>query len=155
VLLDVAGLYGVDILPPSYGIGSEDLKKCLQHQKTELRPGDVVMVRTGRMRAWPIVAGYMNNTPGINRDGAEALAKAGAMVIGSDTFCLEQMPTADPENWQVDHTYLLAEAGVPIMEIVDLEGPPPRSCIIRIPAPASGSRRAGAPNAARGDADSR
>jgi kynurenine formamidase len=121
VLLDVAGLHGVDILPPSYGIGSEDLKKCLQHQNTELRPGDVVMVRTGRMRVWPNVAGYMNNTPGINRDGAEALAKAGAMVIGSDTFCLEQMPTADPENWQVVHTYLLAEAGVPIMEIVDLE----------------------------------
>jgi kynurenine formamidase len=121
VLLDVAGLHGVDILPPSYGIGAEDLKKCLQHQNTELRPGDVVMVRTGRMRAWPDVAGYMNNTPGLNREGAEALAKAGAIVVGSDTFCLEQMPTADPENWQVVHTYLLAEAGVPIMEIVNLE----------------------------------
>jgi kynurenine formamidase len=123
VLLDVAGLHGVDILPPSYGIGSEDLERCLQHQKTELRPGDVVMVRTGRMRAWPDVAGYMNNTPGINRDCAEALAKAGAIVVGSDTFCLEQMPTADPENWRVVHTYLVAEAGVPIMEIVDLEEP--------------------------------
>jgi kynurenine formamidase len=121
VLLDVAGLHGVDILPPSYGIGAEDLQKCLKRQKTELRPGDVVMVRTGRMRAWPDVAGYMNNTPGLNREGAEALARAGAIVVGSDTFCLEQMPTADPENWQVVHTYLLAEAGVPIMEIVNLE----------------------------------
>jgi kynurenine formamidase len=121
VLLDVAGLHGTDMLPPSYGIGSEDIKKCLEHQKTELRPGDVVMVRTGRTRAWPNVAGYMTNPPGLNRDGAEALAKAGAIVVGSDTFCLEQMPTADPENWQVVHTYLLAEAGVSIMEIVNLE----------------------------------
>ena len=121
VLLDVAGMHGVDILPPSYGIGSEDLKNCLDHQATELRPGDVVMVRTGRMRAWPDIDGYMTNPPGLNRDGAEALARAGAIVVGSDTFCLEQMPAADPENWQVVHTYLLAEAGVPIMEIVNLE----------------------------------
>ena len=26
-----------------------------------------------------------------------------------------------PENWQVVHTYLLAEAGVPILEIANLE----------------------------------
>jgi kynurenine formamidase len=121
VLLDIAGLHDLEMLPPSYRIGSEDLKQCLEHQKTELRPGDVVMVRTGRMRAWPDVAGYMTDPPGLNRNGAEALAKAGAIVIGADTFCLEQMPTADPENWQVVHTYLLAEAGVPIMEIVNLE----------------------------------
>ena len=38
VLLDVAGLHGVDILPPSYGIGSEDLKKCLQHRKPSCVP---------------------------------------------------------------------------------------------------------------------
>jgi predicted DNA-binding WGR domain protein len=34
---------------------------------------------------------------------------------------LEQAPSADPENWQVVHTYLLAEAGISIMEIVNLE----------------------------------
>lgn len=43
------------------------------------------------------------------------------MTIGSDTHTLEQTPSADPENWQVVHTYLLAEAGIPIMEIVNLE----------------------------------
>jgi kynurenine formamidase len=31
------------------------------------------------------------------------------------------MPSSDPENWQVVHTYLLAEAGVPILEVADLE----------------------------------
>jgi hypothetical protein len=29
------------------------------------------------------------------------------------------MPTANPENWQVVHTCLLAEAGVPIMETIN------------------------------------
>lgn len=121
ILLDVAGLHGVDMLPPSHGIGADDLAGCLQHQRTELRPGDVVMVRTGRMRAWPDPGAYMTDPPGLNREGAEFLAKGGAITIGADNHCLEQAPSADPENWQVVHTYLLAEAGVPIMEIVDLE----------------------------------
>ncbi len=111
VMLDVAGMLGVDVLEPSYGIGEEDLRGCLKHQGTELRPGDVVLVRTGRMRLWPDRATYLPNPPGLNREGAEFLAEAGAIVIGADNHCLEQAPSADPENWQVVHTYLLAEAG--------------------------------------------
>ena len=121
VILDVAGTLGVDVLEPSYGIGEKDLRGCLKHQGTELRPGDVVLVRTGRMRLWPDRAAYLPNPPGINREGAEFLAKAGAIVIGADNHSLEQAPSADPENWQVVHTYLLAEAGVPILEIANLE----------------------------------
>ena len=30
-------------------------------------------------------------------------------MIGADNHSLEQAPSADPENWQVVHTYLLAE----------------------------------------------
>src|SRR3984893_12189640 len=121
ILLDVAGLHGVEMLPPSYGIGPEDLEGCLRHQNTELRAGDVVMVRTGRMHAWPNAGAYMTNPPGLNRAGAEFLAKGGAITIGADNHCVEQAPSADPENWQVVHTYLFAEAGIPIMEIVNLE----------------------------------
>ena len=121
VLLDVAGMLGVDVLEPSYGIGENDLRACLKHQGTELRPGDVVLIRTGRMRLWPDRATYLPYPPGINREGAQFLAEAGAIVIGADNHCLEQVPSADPENWQVVHTYLLAEAGVPILEIANLE----------------------------------
>jgi len=121
VLLDVAGLHGLDQLPPSHGIGPEDLAGCLKHQKTELRPGDVVLVRSGRMRAWPDPAAFVPNEPGIDRAGAEFLAKAGAITIAGDNLSLEQVPSADPENWLPVHTYLLAEAGVPIMEMVDME----------------------------------
>ncbi len=121
VLLDVAALLGVDLLPPSYGIGEADLRACLKHQGTRLQAGDVVLIRTGRMRLWPDKATYLPNPPGLNREGAEFLAKAGAIMIGADNHCLEQAPSADPENWQVVHTYLLAEAGVPILEIAFLE----------------------------------
>lgn len=121
ILLDIAGLLGVDMLEPSYGIGEQDLADALKHQGTELRPGDVVLIRTGRMQAWPDPQAYLPNGPGINREGAEYLARAGVIMIGADTVGLEQMPSSDPENWQVVHTYLLAEAGVPILEVADLE----------------------------------
>ena len=121
VLLDIAGMHGLDILPPSHAIGPEDLAACLRHQDVEIRPGDVVMIRTGRMQAWPNQDAFALDAPGLNRAGAELLAKAGAITIGADTLALEHTPSADPENWMVVHSYLLAEAGIPIVEVVNLE----------------------------------
>jgi kynurenine formamidase len=120
-MLDIAALKGVDVLPDSYGIGEADLRDALRHQGVQLAVGDVVMIRTGRMTFWPDAERFMPNEPGLNLEGAQFLARNGAMLIGADNLGLEQMPGADPENWQVVHTYLLAEAGVPIMEIVNLE----------------------------------
>ncbi len=120
VLLDVASLHGVPVLPPSYGIGENDLKGCLTRQKVTLRPGDVVLVRTGQMRIWPDHR-FVANTPGLNRNGAEFLAKNGAIMIGADNLTVEQTPTQDPVNFFPIHTYLLGEAGVPMIEMVNLE----------------------------------
>ncbi len=122
VMLDVARLHGVEILPDSYGIGPADLEACLREQDTELRPGDVVLVRTGRMRLWDDPVAFGDDEPGINREGAEFLARAGAIMIGADNLALEQYPTSDPNNWELVHTYLLAEAGIPILEVANLEG---------------------------------
>jgi kynurenine formamidase len=78
-------------------------------------------VRTGRMSLWPDPDAYLPREPGLNRPGAVFLAEAGAAVVGADNIAIEQLPSADPENWMSVHTYLLAEAGVPIIEVVDLE----------------------------------
>ena len=121
VLIDVAALHGVACLPDSYGIGTKDLTDALARQKTELRPGDVAIVRTGRMRAWPDFEAFVLNEPGLNREGAEFLCKAGAIMVGADNIGVEQGPSADPENWQVVHTYLLAEAGVSMLEVANME----------------------------------
>lgn len=121
ILIDVAAALGVDMLPESYGIGEKDLADALKRQGIEPRVGDVMLIRTGRMRAWPDTDKYILNSPGINREGAEFLAKAGAMVIGADTIAVEQMPAVPPHEWPPVHTYLLAEAGVPMIELLDLE----------------------------------
>lgn len=120
ILLDVAALHGVDTLPPSHPIGPEDLQGCLKRQGLEVRLGDVVLIRTGQMRLWPDMA-FVANTPGLNRAGAEFLAKSGAIMIGADNLTLEQTPAAEPLNFFPVHTYLLAEAGVPILEMAWLE----------------------------------
>jgi kynurenine formamidase len=121
VLIDVAAAQGVEVLPDSYAIGEEDLADALSRQQAELSPGDVVLIRTGRGATWPDADAYLPKEPGLNREGAEFLARAGAAMIGADNVALEHLPSADPENWLPVHTYLLAEAGVPIMEVVDLE----------------------------------
>jgi kynurenine formamidase len=121
IMLDIPALLGVEMLPSSYGITGAELNDALRRQKLELRPGDVVLVRTGRIKSWPDPTAYMVDSPGLNLDGAKFLAEAGAMMIGTDTVSFEQMPTEDEDNWQVVHTYLLAECGVPIMEVVDCE----------------------------------
>lgn len=120
VMLDIAALLGVDIVPQSYGIGEKDLRDACKRQNVEVRSGDVVMIRTGQMKHWPTPE-FTVNESGLTREGAEFLAKAGAVVIGADNLSLEQIPSTEEGNWLPVHTYLMAEAGVTIMEVVDLE----------------------------------
>jgi kynurenine formamidase len=120
ILLDIAGMQGVATLEASHAIGEKDLVDCLKHQKTQLRSGDVVLIRTGQMNLWPDQK-FVMNTPGLNREGAAFLAKSGAITIGADNLTLEQTPATDPINFFPVHTYLLAEAGVPIIEIMQLD----------------------------------
>jgi kynurenine formamidase len=121
VLLDVATAHDVDLLPDSFPIGPYELETTASRQGTEVLPGDVVMIRTGRGSTWPDPGAYLPREPGLDRAGATWLAERGAAMIGADNVALEQLPSADPENWLPVHTYLLAEAGVPIIEVVDLE----------------------------------
>ncbi|MGO1972140.1 MAG: cyclase family protein [Propionibacteriaceae bacterium] len=121
VLIDIAAMMGVDVVPQSYGVGEKDLRDALKRQGTELRPGDVVLVRTGQMTLWPDDA-YMVNEAGLTREGAEFLASQGAVLIGADNLSLEQIPSTDEGNWLPVHTFLMGEAGVTIMEVVNMEG---------------------------------
>ncbi|HWL71497.1 MAG TPA: cyclase family protein [Geminicoccus sp.] len=120
ILLDIAAMHGVETLPPSYGIGAKDLDDCLKHQQLELKLGDVVLINTGQMKKWPDMS-FTKDTPGLNREGAEFLCKNGAIMIGADNLTLEQTPGAHPLNFFPVHTYLLAEAGVPILEMAFLD----------------------------------
>lgn len=122
VLIDVAGAKGLPMLPPLHRVTADDLKQALAWQKTELRPGDVVLIRTGRMAIYQDGSAFIKDPPGLAMDGARFLAEEkGAMVIGADNLSLETFPSQVEGNWVPVHTYLLAERGIPIMELVYLD----------------------------------
>lgn len=122
VLIDVARFKGLRMLPDSYRITEDDLRNTLRAQHLALEPGDVVLIRGGRMTAWPDGDGYVLNQPGLSRDAARWLAEdQRVMVIGGDNLSLEHFPVEPGSNWIPVHTYLLAERGIPIIEVANLE----------------------------------
>jgi kynurenine formamidase len=122
VLLDVAGMKGVDCLPDGYGITPQDLQDTIKHQGVELRRRDIVLVRTGRMTLWPDFDRYGDNSPGITVRSARWLCEeAGAMCIAGDCVGLETHAWEEEDAWLPVHSYMFATAGAQIMEIVNME----------------------------------
>ena len=122
VLIDVAAYKGVDMLPAGYRIEQKDIVAALEIQKIELAKGDVVLIRTGRMQSYEDADAYLENPPGLGMDAARYLVEKGAMVIGGDNLSLEAFPSEVEGNYIPVHTFLLAQHGIPIMELVELEG---------------------------------
>jgi kynurenine formamidase len=121
-MLDIAGLHGVDCLPDGHVITPADLKAAAREQGTELRPKDVVLLRTGRMRRWPDFDGYIPDNPGLGLAGARYLCEdVGAMCIGTDAVSLDVAPHEEPDTFVPVHCYMFATAGAQIIEVLDLE----------------------------------
>lgn len=123
VLIDVAGYKNVKHLPTSYAITPADLQEALKKQGTSLRPGDVVLTRTGVMTLWPDEAKYrLADQPGLSLEAAQWLVEGQkVMLVGADNFGVENFPSKDPENFVPVHTYLQAEQGVSLLEAMWLE----------------------------------
>ena len=122
VVIDVAGMHGVDCLDPVHEITAQELQDALKHQGSTIEQGDIVLIRTGRMTVWPDVQAYITDQPGIGLGAARWLCEeAGAMLLGADSLSLEVVPNPDPETFLPVHSYLFATAGCPLMEVIDLE----------------------------------
>jgi kynurenine formamidase len=122
VLLDVAGAKGGDPLPAADAITRADIERTCAAQGTELRAGDVVLVRTGYLAVWPDRDGMARHGgAGITLDAAVHIADAGAVAIGADNESLEQEPATTAGSPLPVHVELLVERGVFILELVLLE----------------------------------
>src|SRR5690606_3183850 len=118
VLIDVPRSKQVDMLPDGYRVTRTDLVDALRHQRVALREGDVVLIRTGRMRIYEDSQRYMKNPPGMGMEAAKFLVEeSGAMIVGADNLSFESFPSEVPGNYVPVHTYLLAQHGVPIIEL--------------------------------------
>jgi len=121
VLLDIAAARGDECLPPSYGITIEDCQAAAKRQNVTIREGDVVLLRTGRMRYWPDGSKVFGDSPGITLDAAKWLTSQNIVVLGADNEAVEHTPSRHDDNWLPVHNHLLTEAGVPQIECLNLE----------------------------------
>ncbi|MFX3657628.1 MAG: cyclase family protein [bacterium] len=122
VLIDVATSKGIDTLPPGYRVTRQDLIDALKRQNVALREGDVALIRTGRMKLYEDAQAYMDNPPGLGLEAARYLVEErGAMIVGADNLSFESFPSELETDYVPVHTYLLAQQGAPIIELVYLE----------------------------------
>ena len=111
VLLDFGELTADDTITP------EDLHRV--SAGLEIRPGDVVLLRTGWARRFGDAAAYVNavRCPGPNLPAAQWLSSRAIFAAGSDTVAFEKVPAADMPV----HVHLLVESGIHIIEVLNLE----------------------------------
>lgn len=122
VMIDVATAKGVAMLPDGYRVTRQDLIRGLERQQLELQTGDVVLIRTGRMRVYEDSAAYMDSPPGLSLDAARFLVEDnGAMIVGADNLSFEAFPSELDDDYVPLHTYMLAQQGAPIIELAWLE----------------------------------
>jgi kynurenine formamidase len=122
VLIDVAALKGVDMLPDAYEITVPDLQQALQRQNLTLRPGDAVLINTGRGKLWgKDNARYMKSGPGIGVAAAEWLARQDPMLVGADNVPVEASPNPDPQISLPVHQIMLVVNGIHLLENLKLD----------------------------------
>ena len=122
VLIDIAGLKGVDVLPIDYEITVADLQQALQKQGVRIEPGDAVLIYTGWSKHWGVDNKlYTSGCPGIGVAAAEWLIKQDPMLLGADNWPVEIAPNPDKSINLPVHNIALTVNGVHLLENLGLE----------------------------------
>jgi kynurenine formamidase len=122
VLLDVARWKDVDALPPNYAITGDDLAGCARATAVEVKPGDVLLVRTGFAARWADEAAYLD-AAGVSKSGNIWAAEQRVRAVGADNMAWDCMQERDPETNMLlfGHAHLLVTHGIHIIENLNLE----------------------------------
>ena len=124
VLLDMVAHFGDDeFVEPGRMIMGADLEAAAAAQGTEVRPGDVVLVRTGYLQMW-WDAQASGTDPGfaqagIGSDAANWLASRDVVAVGSDNAAVEVIPFDENDFLRV-HRILLVDHGIYMLEFLNL-----------------------------------
>ena len=119
VLLDIAAAAGLDPLPDDFEITAAHLDAAAGAAGVAIKPGDVVLLRTGWARYFRDPGKFISQVhgPGPGVPGARWLSARGIFAAGSDTVAFEKVPDlAMPV-----HVHLLVEHGIHIIECLNLE----------------------------------
>ena len=125
VLLDPPSFRGVDALDAGEPVGAGELEAIAEAQGIDVRPGDVVLIRTGYLGFWPDTEALaLHRTAGPDLSAAQWLLDRGVVATGTDTETYEVQPAPDrgePSNPQPVHTLLLINNGIYLFESLYLE----------------------------------
>jgi kynurenine formamidase len=114
LLLDVARLHGVDHFDDGHVIDGDELEAAALAAGVTVRPGDVVLVRTGQMhhlRAGD-KARFANPSPGLGTGAIPWLRDHDVAAVATDTLVLEVWPGEDPAVLLPVHMIDLVDVGL-------------------------------------------
>jgi kynurenine formamidase len=131
VLLDVARHRGVPWMQKGNGIHPAELDEVAEAQGVLIRPGDILLVRTGwwaKFLSDRVAADFMWGEPGLSLTCASWLAEKEVSAVAADNYAVE-VQTALPGGIgsEIDgvvaplHMVLIRDMGMTIGEIFDLE----------------------------------
>jgi kynurenine formamidase len=124
VLLDVARAQGVARLRPGQAIGPVELEATERAQGVRVESGDVLLIRTGHMRAFTVDhdrVAYMKQMPGLGVASVEWLHAREVAAVASDTNMVEVFPLEDPAVMLPFHALCIRDMGLTLGEMFDLE----------------------------------
>ncbi|WP_405912561.1 cyclase family protein [Streptomyces sp. NBC_00963] len=115
VLLDVARARGVDRLESDRAVTPEDLEAAQELAGTEVRAGDIVLVRTGQMQVYLSGDrnGYTYPSPGLSIRTPEWFHARDVAAVANDTVTFEIFPPENEDLWMPVHALHLVEMGMP------------------------------------------
>jgi kynurenine formamidase len=125
VLLDVPAALGVEVCDAAYEITPGDLDRAADAAGVSVGEGDVVLIRSGWGRRFDEGAasytGRETGVPGVGEPGARWLVERRVHATGADTIAFERLAPGSGHAVLPAHRVLLVEAGIYIVEALDLE----------------------------------
>lgn len=125
VLLDIAGLKGVDWLESGTVITPEDLDEAAARQGgVEVGPGDILLFRTGWRRKFLRDGdrnAFMAGEPGLGQMCCAWLRDRDVAAVCSDNWAIEVLPGENPDALLTVHMVLIRDMGMTLGEILDFE----------------------------------
>jgi kynurenine formamidase len=120
VLLNMAKLKGVAQVPAGTAFNKAEIDAAAKAAGVAIGKGDVVLFHTGYLAlAAKDPAKFIQQQPGLGKEGAAYLASLGVVAVGADTAALEVIPFESKTEAFPVHQILLAKNGVHILENIN------------------------------------
>ncbi|MGQ9693714.1 MAG: cyclase family protein [Thermodesulfobacteriota bacterium] len=120
VLIDVAGLKGVDFLKKGEVIKPKDIEDCLKKAGVApIQEGDAVIFHTGWGKHWKNPAIYNEGCPGIGLEAAKYFINKNVSLLAADTWPIEAIPGEDPNGAFDIHNLMQTVHGIWFLENLD------------------------------------